>query len=404
MPPVNVLFIDHTTHPSGAAISLGTLIRYLPPRFKRHFIIRKRSRVAGLLGVGDAPCHVENWMPDFPTTCFTPKPYSVLLWSWHFAKLPIAFRNFWRICKAWKIDLVHANESCLVGYVVMAWLLNLPIVLHARCSVAKGGLPLLLLKLGARYQALRVVAIDEETYRSFPAVLREKANVVFNPVVMPLVDETMREQLRTSWGISETDIAVGQVANLHPGKGVWDVFELAKNICPSHPEIKFVFVGNDAEGLGEGPALKAATQQHGLEKNVVFAGHIAEVAKAYAALDITLCLFAFKLNGVGRTVYEAALARRPMITVLEIEKSSTLLNGGLGIICPPHDLKRIAAQICRLAADPGLRKALADRAHDAIGSRHDPRSVSRQVEQLYDELFGTLLVSAKSSVADCRTS
>lgn len=385
---INILFVDHTTHPSGAAISFGTLIRHLSKRFKRHFIIRKRSQNADLLGVSAASCHVEHWMPDFATTCFTPKPYSPVLWAWHFAKLPIAFYNLRRICRAWKIDIIHVNESCLVGYVFMAWLLKLPIILHARCSLAKGGLPIWLLKAAAHYSALRAIAIDEETYLSFPPVLREKARVVFNPIAMGATNANTREELRRQWGLSTTDVAVGQVANLHPGKGVWDMFELAKRLCPSRPEIKFVFVGNDREGFGEGPALKVAARRDSLEKNIIFAGHVQNPAAAYAALDITMCLFAFKLKGVGRTVYEAALARRPMIVVLETgENSSTLLKGALGIVCPPHDLKSIETYLRRFSADPELRKSVAERAHAAIGSRHAPIEVAQHVEQIYDEVL-----------------
>ncbi len=385
----NILFVDHTITPSGAAISFGTLIRHLNQRFSRHFILRKRSKVGSILGAEGCPCHVEHWMPDFPTTP-TPHKYSLPLWLWHFFKLPVAFLELVNLRRRWKINLLHANETCLVGYVFMARLLGIPVVLHARGPLTDQMLPRSLLLMAARYPKLRVIAIDDETFNSFPAALRTRTTVIYNPIVMAPPTTEDAAALRKKWGLGAGDIAIGQVARLHDVKGIWTIMELAARVCPGNPNIKFVFVGDDREDVGDGPKLKAFAKAHGLEQSIIFAGYVPQVACVYEALDIALCLFANILKGVGRTVYEAAMVGCPMLLTLENgAQSPTLMQGALGVVCPPNDFSALEQELRRLVGDADLRHALGLKAREAIGSRHDPHVVARRVEEVYDGLLGS---------------
>jgi glycosyltransferase involved in cell wall biosynthesis len=384
----NILFIDHTLNPSGAAISLGTLIRHLSVDWRPHFILRQGSRNTGLLGAERVPSHIERWMPDFPTVQ-GPQRYSPLLWSWHFSKIPVAFWELRELCRRWRIDLIHANETTLVAYALMAGWLRLPVVLHARCPLIEERLPRALLEQAARHPAFHAIAIDHETLISFPPLMRAKASVVYNPIeLMPAAADRVRA-LRQHWGLAEGDVAVGQVANLHATKGVWEILDLARKICSTHQHIKFVFVGDDRENAGEGLQLKAAARAAGLDSKVIFAGFTRDVADVYGALDVALCVFANSLKAVGRTVYEAALSGCPMILALEGgESSPTLLDGALGTVTSPGDLEAMATQIVRLSSDRVLRRALGERARQAIGSRHTPAHAAHQVEEVYRHLLG----------------
>lgn len=384
---INILFIDHTISQSGAGISFGTLIRHLGQRFSRHFILRKRSEAGSLLGTEGCPVHFEYWMPDFPTTP-TPHEYSLVLWCWHFLKMPVAFIEFAWVCWRWKINIIHANESCMVGYVFMARLLGIPVVLHARGPLTDQKLPRWLLMMAAGCRRMRVIAIDDETFNSFPDPLREKAVVIYNPIVMTPCTTEDAAAMRNKWGLHPGDVAIGQVARLHDVKGVWTIMELAMRLCPENPSIKFVFVGDDRDGIGDGPKLKAFAKAHGIEQNIVFAGYVRDVASVYGALDIAVCLFANTLKGVGRTVYEAAMAGCPMLLTLEDgAQSPTLMKGALGVVCPPNDFPALEQSLRRLVVDSALRRSIGLRAREAIGTRHDPRSVAQRVEQVYDELL-----------------
>lgn len=385
-PCVNVLFVDHTLNPSGAAISLGTLVRHLPSDFCSHFIVRKRSEAIPLLGASSRPCYVERWMPDFPTAQ-NPRRYPTWLWAWHFSKMPIAFAEFRALCHRWRIGLVHCNESCLVGYTLIARALGLPAVLHARCSVVQEVLPMALLRAAARHPRLRALAIDDEVFASLPRELRVKGEIVYNPISMPTPDPSAARAYRERWGLRSGDLAIGQVANLQTTKGTREMLELARRICADEPRVKFVYVGDDSGEYNEGPALKAEVARLGLGGRVVFAGRVSDVHNAYAALDVTLCLFSKYLRGVGRTVYEAAMAGKPMVLTLAGDAmSGTLCGGALGLVSEPEDLEGVERSLRRLIADETARREIGAAARKAIGERQAPGAVAARVAGIYRSL------------------
>lgn len=179
---------------------------------------------------------------------------------------------------------------------------------------------------------------------------------------------------------------VGQVASLHDQKGIWDILEIAASLCPSHPRLRFVLVGDSSPGAGRGPQLRESIIRRGLEDRVILAGYQRDLSTIYGALDVALCLFGAGLGGVGRAAYEACICGRPLVATLPGARTSqTLTHERHGLLYEPSDLAGVQEGIQQLITHPELRQTLGDTAQTEIGSRHHPDTVAQKMLSVYRE-------------------
>lgn len=94
---------------------------------------------------------------------------------------------------------------------------------------------------------------------------------------------------------------VGNVTRIAPYKMIKESIIICKNVSSTIPDIKFIFVGgdaNDAKGYTE--EMKAFAKEIGVENNVIFTGYVDNVEEYYKYFDIFL-------HPVGREAYPAVL-------------------------------------------------------------------------------------------------
>ena len=194
--------------------------------------------------------------------------------------------------------------------------------------------------------------------------------------------------MRQSWGCSSEDVVVGQVASLHTSKGIWDILDIASELCSHYDRLKFVLVGDDRAETGEGPKLREVIWQKNLQEKVVLPGYLSNIEMVYGAMDITLCIFGKHLGGVGRQAYEAALAGKPLIATLpNPERSETIKHGITGLAFRASDNHAILKSLQELIESQEKRKELGRRAKMAISERHSPIYVAQKVLSIYNSLI-----------------
>lgn len=133
-------------------------------------------------------------------------------------------------------------------------------------------------------------------------------------------------------------------------------------------------------GDGElGGELRARAARLGLDAHVAFAGplHGEELKAAYWSAD------AFVLpsdrEGMPLVALEAMASRLPVLAT-DVPGNTELL-GGVGLLAAPEPAA-LAAAVDRLAAEPELRRELAERSAERA-RRHTWEEVARQVEHVY---------------------
>ena len=383
---MKVLYINHTEKKSGAAISLGTLLRHLPDNIQQHFLLRPSIEVEQILGVGANPALRVRFLSQFMTTQYASRlPLPQFLWQ--LVKAPYCAQRVQRLCKRWQIDIVHINETTLLADAWGSAHAGRPVFIHARTACNSNSFERKCLEHIGKMPRVRFLAIDEEVQDSLPEICQQRTFIIHNPIQLsPSPQPSEVRKLREAWGCEDSTLAIGQVSSLHPQKGVWEILHLAEATMSTLPKAKFIMVGDTRPEFGIGPQLQQAVNERRLTHRVVFAGYRTDLATVYAALDIALCLFGSGLGGVGRTAYEAGLCSKPVVATLpDPKKSSTLRDGTSALLFDTEDIVGVRAGLERLADDPGLRARLGASAREFLAPRHDPAQVARRIVRLYEE-------------------
>jgi len=387
---MRVLYINHTILKSGAAISLGTLITSLNTAVTPCFLLRKGSTVDEILGAtGSRLKFHARWVAFYQTTIYG-KPASLFCFFSQIAKTPLAIGRAALISRKWRCDVVHINETTLPADAIGAALAGRPVIIHARTALNRNHFERGLLSFLTTFSKIGFVAIDDEVKATLPSRCRAKCTVIHNPVQLgpPPTSESIASK-RKSWGLNAEHVIVGQLGSLHREKGVWDILAIARLLCPVHPNLRFVLVGDTSPQAGEGPALKKFIESQPLFGKVILPGYDTDLAATYGSIDVALCLFGAGLGGVGRAAYEAAIAGRPLVATLPGARTSkTLIHEKHGLLFDPSDLAGVREAIERLVVSPSLRDQLGHSAQSEIGKRHDPAIVAEKMLALYKETLG----------------
>jgi len=106
-----------------------------------------------------------------------------------------------------------------------------------------------------------------------------------------------------------------------------------------------------------------------------------------AACDATV-LPAIKREGLPKTVIESmALGVAPIVTRTG-GSPELVVDGVSGLVVPPGDAAALAAAISRLAADPGLARAMGRAARERIAGHFRLEDSIGEHLRLYQELLG----------------
>jgi glycosyltransferase involved in cell wall biosynthesis len=363
------------------------LLSNLPPDVGRYFCLHRKSQLAARFAATHANTYRDALLAMEATTTYgAGMPWH--LRTFHATKAPLALATLAHLKRKWQPDVIHLNETVLVPYALAAVRLGLPLVIHARTVVRPESRGMRLLERMASHSNVRFVCIDEQTQRSLPPQCRSLSTVVYNPVSMRSVADEEAVTQRHKWKLPADAVVVGQAASLQKEKGIWRILDLAREICPRNSRLHFVLCGDASAPCGQGPALQAAIQEAGLADRFHLVGYEEDVALAYAAFDIALCLFGEFLGAVGRAGYEAPLAGKPLVaTIPDPLNAEAVLHGKTGLAFEPDDLAGVAHAILDLAAREERRAELGREAKKVIGARHDPAAHARTIVDIYRDLL-----------------
>lgn len=161
-------------------------------------------------------------------------------------------------------------------------------------------------------------------------------------------DAEARRRLRSEFGLTEDDIAIGTVGRIEPMKGYDTLLEAFARIAPAHPRARLVCVGPDLAPFGD--AIRARGAALGLGRRVIWAGPRRDVEAVYNAFDRFVLASRYG-EGFSNVVAEAmASGHCPVAT--DVGDSAVLVRGH-GIVVPAEDPAALADALERSLAQPG---------------------------------------------------
>jgi glycosyltransferase involved in cell wall biosynthesis len=203
------------------------------------------------------------------------------------------------------------------------------------------------------HRASRVVALSRgsaETLRTHLGVRGDALRVIPNAVpserFSPRSDE--QEAQRKAFGLDPTAPVVGVVGALVPEKGP----DLAIEAIAALPGVQLLVVGDGPQRAGlEAQARRVAPER------IVFAGHVADVRRVYAALDL-IALPSRGGDSMPAVLIEAGLMEVPAVSTPVQAIPEIVRPGETGELVPVGDVAALAAAIRTILSSPARGTAL----------------------------------------------
>jgi glycosyltransferase involved in cell wall biosynthesis len=226
-----------------------------------------------------------------------------------------------------------------------------------------------------------------EQLRTLERVPRDKLGLIYNGVEFRQAAGDARAHVRSSLGIGADALVFIIVANLIPYKGHRDLIDAFARAAARLPaDWRLLVVGRD-DGIAD--ELHAQTLTSGIASNALFLGARHDVNDLLAASDVNL--LSSHQEGFSNAVLEGMAAGLPSIVTDVGGNSEAVIDQHSGIVVPPHDPKRFAAAIERLAGDHALRKEMGNK---ALVRARENFSIESCVAR-YEDLYSSLLAGRK---------
>lgn len=227
----------------------------------------------------------------------------------------------------------------------------------------------------------RVVAVSEPKLRELQkqGLAFPKLALIENGVALPEPDGASDTDLREQLGIERSEILIGAVGRLSIEKGHKFFLDTAARLRRSHPEAKYVLVG-------DGP-LRAELQRlaiHlGIQDIFFFVGWISDMEAVYRSLDIFM--LPSLTEGLPMALLEAMSYGIPSIATTVGGVPNVIETNVSGLLATPGNSDSLTLALRKLLVDGSLRHRIKAASRKTICERYSLARYASDFKQLYDE-------------------
>jgi glycosyltransferase involved in cell wall biosynthesis len=193
--------------------------------------------------------------------------------------------------------------------------------------------------------------------------------------------------VRRSLGLPEDARLVAVVSRLHRLKGIEDFLDAAALIAATHPDARFLVVGEPSpvDNVAYLDELSERAQRLGIGDRVLFTGLRDDVPALLSAVDVSVMP---SLNeALSNVLLESMAAGAPVVATDVGGTTEALQPERNGILIPPSNPAAMAAAIDRLLSDPQLARGLGARARQAIADKFSLDRMVAATAAIYEELL-----------------
>ena len=183
--------------------------------------------------------------------------------------------------------------------------------------------------------------------------------------------------IRRSLGIPTEAPVVGTVSRLAKQKDPLSFLEVARRVRVQFPHVKFIFAGG-------GPLqsrFRLAIREMGLQDTVLYLGYRSDVPQLLRAFDVFLLTSLWE--GLPRVFPQAMCADLPIVATCVDGAPEAVQDGENGFLTAPKDVKGMAARVCALLGDSGLRREMGRAGRDRVDPEFCDREMVRRIESVY---------------------
>jgi glycosyltransferase involved in cell wall biosynthesis len=205
---------------------------------------------------------------------------------------------------------------------------------------------------------------------------------------------TSGSTFRREFGLADDIPTVGMLAHMYPTrfrafqevgvKGHEVFLDSAALLMKRIPGIQIFVIGDESlTAGGYRRRLETRSAELGINGNVHFTGHRADVASVLAGLDVVVTP-SIEESACGAMV-EALLMQRSVVASNVGGLPDTVQHGVSGLLVPPGDPAALADAVAELIADPPRREEMGRQGRDHCLRRFDVNATAAEVQALYLE-------------------
>ena len=226
-------------------------------------------------------------------------------------------------------------------------------------------------------RADRVIAISRAVADVLAAdgILTERIVVIHSGIALDDLRRVPRLGIRERLGLGPGVTVAANVAALVGHKDHATLFRAAACLADRFPALHWVVAGEGPERV----ALERLRRELALEGRVHLLGHIPDPAGLVA--DANLFVMSSCEEGLGTAVLDAMALGIPVASTTA-GGLPEMLQDGAGVLAPPQDPQGLAEAVARLLAEPGLGRAVSERASVAV-QRFTSARMAEAVRSVY---------------------
>ena len=198
--------------------------------------------------------------------------------------------------------------------------------------------------------------------------------------------------MRASWGVPDQARVLIQVARLTEWKGHGVTLEAFAKLLPHFSDLYLVLAGDDQGRLLYRQSLAMQARKLGVERRVIFAGHVTDVPTAMASADAAI-VASTRPEAFGRAAVEAQAMGLPVVvsdhgavaeTVIADPNDQAYNDDRTGWRVRVGDAEEAAKALqIALSLDNEARMALAKRARDHAVTHFSVEQMTQKTQTLY---------------------
>jgi glycosyltransferase involved in cell wall biosynthesis len=215
----------------------------------------------------------------------------------------------------------------------------------------------------------------------------EKTHTVLNAIDLSRWDPSLDPQVvRCEFGIGPTSPVIACAARLFREKGQYDLIQALPSVREQFPDVRLLIIGTD--DMNTRPTfsdeLKDLARRLGVSDSVIFTGQRSDMPSLLAACDV----FALPSHEepFGLVYIEAMAMKKPVIAIDNGGAPEIVEHGKSGLLCKPHDLDSLSANLRTLLGNSELREQMGAYGRQLADLRFNATRMARDVEDLYTSL------------------
>lgn len=400
--PRPILYVHHRPELGGAPQSLRYLIENLDrDRYEPHVYCPAGPAAESFAASGarvhhgDVAAFTHIWASTYGGRRW-------LLLGREVAKAPNHAIHFTALLRRQRFQLVHLNDSPLIGAAYMARHARVPVVWHLRSALSSvGKIRPNLIRHAIETCANATIAINADVARSFDV----PSTVIPNAVDLERFRPGDAHDVRRDLGLPPNAVVVSYFGFIYPSKGFRDFIEATRLVRKLGTEAVYLIVG--------GPVRDTAFFNTPLGRTLSIAGlvsdHQREAEELVVSLDLADCVRfvpftqdtvrIFQASDVvvapsrgpelGRPVLEAFACGRSVIASGSITGGGIITPEETGILVPRRSPDALAVALERLIRAPAERERIGANARVYAEQHFSASDTARRVMELYERVSGS---------------